>query len=435
MPSIPIPQQVPIERAGWNTDFSPGSLMQMPSNDRTPVNPIDVANQQAAMQSQNNLRQAQTLNSAQDAAEKQRSFQVSMLNGVMALPPEQQADALSKVVPMMNRMGPTQFDPAMSPATAKLYLMSNVPTAQVPTYALNQQMVPMMQAVQDRLRGNVSNTGQQPTATTAGGTPMPQNGVINGNGAPVPQGGGQPIDTGTLAMLATIPGMDKAASTINSIQNESPQGVANIEQARTGAKNQAENIQGANVATQTLGNLEQNLDALTKLNDDLPGPSVLPVSWKAEANKRNPWTDKAPSNAYEQFQEVNQQQVLNGLSELVKSGAIKGNQFVEKILSRGYAINPDATPEARLAEINNLRAELKNITARQQNVAGANNQYQPIPVKTGANQQQQPNQQPSTFKPNSIVKSKNGVAFVFMGGDPTDQKNYKPASGGASGNF
>lgn len=390
-------------------------------------NVADIAQSFTNQNVMNQARQAQTASTMQDAMNKQRQYQISMLNGVLALPEEQQQDALSRIVPMMNRMGPVQFDEGMTPSTAKLYLMSNVPTEQVPMFGLNQQMANTARMVQERLAGGA--TQNQPAAPAPGapsssaplqpGTPMPQNGIIN-NVAPIPTGGGQVIDPQTLALMATLPGYDKAAQTINEIQNQSPQGQANIAAAKKQGENTAENIQGANVATQTLGSIEQNLDALDKLNNSLPGPEYLPAGWKAEGIKRLPATnpltgkaiDKTASNAYEQFQEINQQQVLNGLSELVKSGAIRGNQFVEKILARGYAINPDATPEARKAEIDNLRAELKNITARQQNVAGANQPYQPIPVNTGQSQ----NQQGNTAPEGTIIHDGKGNAMVKRDG-------------------
>lgn len=409
-------------------DFNPSAAGLPQLQSPTPIVPL--ANQQMADQAMTQARQVASATALQEAQNKQRQFQISMLNGVMSLPEEQQVDALSRVVPMMNRMGPVQFDEKMTPATAKLYLMSNVPTEQVPAFALNQQMANVAKTVQQRLSGNAAQTGQQPPPVN--GTPMPQNGIINGGGAaPIPQGGGQVIDPQTLALMATLPGYDKAAQTINEIQNQSPAGQAAIEQAKEGGKNQAANIQGANVATQTLGNLEQNLDALSTLNKDLPNPDILPVGVKAEFNKRNPFTsDKAASNSYEQFQEINQQQVLNGLSELVKSGAIRGNQFVEKILARGYAINPDATPEARQAEIDNLRAELRNITTRQQNVAGSNQSYKPIPVTTSQGKQQgTPMPQNGKITPNLIPNQTIYKGHLYIGGDPSKPESWQAQGG------
>ena len=67
----------------------------------------------------------------------------------------------------------------------------------------------------------------------------------------------------------------------------------------------------------------------------------------------------------------------------------------------------------------------------------------PIPALSDSNPPQTPAQQLQARKAGTsnqgnapqggtIVRSKNGVPFLFMGGNPSDPKNYKPVSGGQS---
>jgi hypothetical protein len=180
----------------------------------------------------------------------------------------------------------------------------------------------------------------------------------------------------------------------------------------------ATNAENARHSTEMTQRLNQNLDALEKLVPDMPDSSYLPPDWKATFDKRNPLSDHKSANAYSQFQEINQQQMINGLSELVKSGQIRGNQFIEKIISRGYMINPDDPKEAQLADIKNLKAELANINTSAQNIAGNSQPYQPIPVTTAM---------PSTPDAPKIGTTMQGTdgTYLFNGGNPADPKSWK----------
>lgn len=191
-----------------------------------------------------------------------------------------------------------------------------------------------------------------------------------------------------------------------------PDYIQQVKKSEKAGEIAATNEESAKQATEMTGRLAQNLDALEKLVPDLPSSDLIDPATKAYIGKRNPLSDKKASTAYSQFQEINQQQMINGLSELVKSGQIRGNQFIEKIISRGYMINPDDPKEAQLADIKNLKAELGNIKTSALNIAGDNKPYQPIPVKTSAPQ------------PGTTMQGTDGIYF-FNGGDPTDQNNWK----------
>lgn len=163
-----------------------------------------------------------------------------------------------------------------------------------------------------------------------------------------------------------------------------PDYIAKTEKIKKKAELAATNEENAVHSQEMTQRLNQNLDALEKLVPDLPSSDLIDPATKAYIGKRNPLSDKKAATAYSQFQEINQQQMINGLSELVKSGQIRGNQFIEKIISRGYMINPDDPKEAQIADIKNLKAELANINTSAQNIAGAKEPYQAIPVNTSA---------------------------------------------------
>jgi hypothetical protein len=155
-----------------------------------------------------------------------------------------------------------------------------------------------------------------------------------------------------------------------------------VESAKESAKLGSDNSQKSKMAVETFGRLNQNLDALLKLNDVVPVPNVVGSGTQAEVSRYNPLSDKKAVNAYDQFQQVNQQQVINGISQLISSGQIRGNQYLERIINRGYAVDPNAPKETRQAEINILRNELNNAQISASNMAGGNEPYKSIPVIT-----------------------------------------------------
>jgi len=154
-----------------------------------------------------------------------------------------------------------------------------------------------------------------------------------------------------------------------------PDAQAMLEGAKSKAKKEGEQqatlSEQANASEQTFGRLNQNLDALKELNQSLPEyGGILPVSTKAKAGLiAGDYGDNGKGyDALSKWDTVNQQQVVNALSELVKGGQIRGNQFIEKIINRGYAIDPNAPKATRDAEIEILRNELNNSAIQAQNI-------------------------------------------------------------------
>lgn len=439
MPSIPIPQQVPIDRANWSDSFN-GNI-QMPNNDRTPVNPIDIANQQGVMQSQNALRQAQTINSAQDAQQKQRSFQLSMLNGVMSLPPEQQADALSKVVPMMNRMGPTQFDSQMTPAMAKMYTMSNVPTEQIPQYQMMQGQAGLLNALRDKLApqgmqgaqaGGMTavQTQGQPQGGAQIGTPMPANGIIGGGAgspAPIPAGGGSPIDPDTLALMAAVkPDMANAMVNVQKLQYDSPQGKQRTAAAEDTGKNQAEALKGVTGIDSRIQNAIDILNDQIKLAPNtatgqaaggatvglerniagLPGAKQLGLD--------NPDLPKNQSL----FEQNNANLFTQELPAIIAGSGGRTDIPLVNAIKQASSINEYGTPQEKIAAAQNLKGLLMKYQENIHNNAsqiGAGNI--PIPKVNDPNAPGQPQKTQGNVAPDgTIIHDGNGTAMVKRNG-------------------
>lgn len=142
MPSIPLPQNVPIERAGWNTDFN--GNVQLPNNERTPVNPIMSGLSQASQQAQTALQGAQAANQVTDVQKKQNEMQASMLAGLAKLPPDQYDTAKAHIIPMINQLGSRQFDPNLDQQTAGLIAGGGVTASEQATLANNLQRAQLM---------------------------------------------------------------------------------------------------------------------------------------------------------------------------------------------------------------------------------------------------------------------------------------------------
>lgn len=152
----------------------------------------------------------------------------------------------------------------------------------------------------------------------------------------------------------------------------------------------------ANTAVNTFGQLQQNIDALRKLSPSIPDQGVILNPEQQAAMKLRMKAlpliggavgDSAPSDAIASYKEISEQQVINALKQLVSSGQIRGNQFIEKIISRGSLapIDGTTTDPGRQQILNQLEAELKNSTVNAQNQSaqingGSQQQFQPIPV-------------------------------------------------------
>lgn len=402
--SVPFPGQVPIQRADWGAPVG-NAMGQAAAAVGAPVNALTQANDIQSQMARNNALTGQTANAVQDLQQKQRQFQVSMLNGVLALPEEQQGDALSKVVPMMNRMGPTQFDESMTPSTAKMYVMSTMPADQMPMYQMNAAKAAMFShAAQQQGAGQQGapqvSAPQTPSAGGQAGTPMPTGTPMPGSGsAPIPQGGGAPLPPNSpLLTDPYAPLYDPAGVAAAKAQQDAfystPQGKLQTTQAETEGKNTAENQLGAAKAEQLTQRLQQNLEAMLKLNPDVPYTGVFSGDQAVRADQAiaaNPWWNflnkDAPAavDAAKQWDQINNQQVISEIQQFINTAGAgtRTNQTLEKIVKAASSVDKDAPPATRQHLIQNALAEIQNKNISAENLAGAKQPYSPIPVNTG----------------------------------------------------
>jgi hypothetical protein len=443
MPTVPIPQQVPIERASWGQPIENGmgqaaaAIGQIPSA-------VTQANNIQQQLAQSNAMTGQAANAVMDLKQKQRAFQTSMLNGVMALPEEQQADALAKVVPMMNRMGPTQYDTGMTPAQARMIMMSNVPVEQLPMYQMN--------AAKAAWYNRMANPGgQQPMGNpqpnpsqSPEGTPMPPNGVIGG-AQPVPQGGGSPISpTDSLLndpFAAVIePQAVTATATAKKTQFETnPQAQAQLEGAKEQAKNTVEAQKNALESNEDYQQVAKTIDSLKSMigtvndkgnvipNPDLPQSHFgVPAKGQAWVSQNFPGDNQAASNAYNTFQTLNESQTINAIRDLANTGQIKMTRTLENIINRGYLIDPDVSPKAKMQQADAIKTELANSAAAAQNVASKMGGVQ---VNAPYQAPYTAPQQPQASKPNLVAGQTVYKGHLYLGGDPGKPESWQKQGG------
>lgn len=154
----------------------------------------------------------------------------------------------------------------------------------------------------------------------------------------------------------------------------------------------AKDIEAAKKADELTKRLDMNLQAMEKLNKDVPSSGFIPQGSKVYLNQAlsaNGLANGAPAVASHQFDKINNDQILSDIQQFVATGGANTriNQTLEKIVQAASGIDKTASPEARAAMLKAARAEIANKNATQQNVVGGNQQYQDIPV-TGSLAQQ-----------------------------------------------
>lgn len=178
---------------------------------------------------------------------------------------------------------------------------------------------------------------------------------------------------------------------------ESPQAVRQKEAASDQGKTDVQNLEASNKAQELTDRLTKNLQAMLRLNDAVPQSGFIPVGGKAYlsralgANKDNLLgkvvdfaggdTTGDAATAYDQWNQINNQQVLSEIQQFVASGGANArvNQTLEKIAQAASSIHPDASPQSRKAQIENALSELQNKNISGQNLVKAN-QGQPSSV-------------------------------------------------------
>lgn len=194
---------------------------------------------------------------------------------------------------------------------------------------------------------------------------------------------------------------------------------AATDQAKEGVKLKT----GAEASQEIFDKLNQNLDALSALNPKVPTQGLI-LSPEAQGRISAGFaTDGLGSgqdaDAISQWDQINHQQILNGLQQLVQSGAIRSNKTIAEMLKTGAGIPASGgTVAGRQTMIDNLRAELKNAATAAQNQSavvngGATQDYQSLPQSNVT----------SAPKLGATVSSPTGK-YIYKGGDPSQKSSW-----------
>jgi len=166
-----------------------------------------------------------------------------------------------------------------------------------------------------------------------------------------------------------------------------PSYLATVEAAKKGGTLEVENAEAARKADELTKRLGMNLNAMLQLNPDVPSTGFIPGSWKAagdQALAANGFSDGNTAKAANQWDQINNQQILSEIQQFIASGGAntRTNQTLERIVRAASGINRNDLPASREAQIKNALAEIQNKNVSAQNLAGGNEQYQPVPVQT-----------------------------------------------------
>lgn len=450
MASIPIPTQAPIERAGWSTDFSPSGLLTPANNDRTPVNPINIANQTSELQSQNMLRGAQTAGAISDVQMKQRGMQASMLGAIANLAPDQYEAARNNIIPIINRLNPSfQFDPSIDQQTARMAAMSAVPVAEQPQYGLTQSNAAINQALLKSLGGGQGVTNAQEGLAPPGGQPA-QPGVASSaasSAAPPPATGISPQAQQLLAIAR--PDASNALNNITKTSYDSPEVKAKTALDVKNSDNLADAQKTYNVAASSLPRALQRFqqlrdaskDASYGLGVDAEGGGLAPKFAQTGGGK---FFEPNTATANQIIQQASKQGVLNELGPQL--AGLKGNKFLESIASGASGLNASDPPATKVNAINGLEtqyiANMKQLAAQRRaygdKTAPTDAEIDAM-VKQNSGTAGQANSalQKGPSTPNLVPGQTIYKDHIYMGGKPSSPASWKAvkSSGGASGGF
>lgn len=176
-----------------------------------------------------------------------------------------------------------------------------------------------------------------------------------------------------------------------------PDYIAAIETAKSQAgesgKLSVQNAESAKKADELTKRLEMNLNSMLSLNKNVPSSGLIPASAKVyadQAEAANGIGSGTGASAANQWDQINNQQVLSEIQQFIASGGANTriNQTLDKIVQAASGINRNDLPQSREAQIKNALAEIQNKNVSAQNIAGDNQPYQPIPVMTSQAAQQ-----------------------------------------------
>lgn len=388
MPNVPLPQEVPIQRAGWNTDFNPGGLLTPPNNERTPINPIMSGLNQASTQAQTALQGAQTANSLTELQQKQRGMQSSMLGALAALPPDQFEAKKSTVIGTINKLNPSmQYSPDIDQQTAQMAAMGGLPLAEQPTYGLNQSNTAINMALLRAMGGAPAAAagatgGNMPQAPAENTLSSQSPSAIPSSVAPTqssqPEGTMSPQAQALLALAR--PESSKAL-----------QGTPAYKEQEAEAETQGKNIADAKKGVIGIDSRIQN--AINILNDQI---KLAPKTFSgtlghaqegAERNLANTGMKFQGPSGQTTFHQNNENLFTQELPAIISS--MPGSRLdipLVKAIKDASSINDYGTPQEKIASAQNLKGLLLKLQENTHNNAaqmGAGNM--PIPAINDAN--------------------------------------------------
>lgn len=156
--------------------------------------------------------------------------------------------------------------------------------------------------------------------------------------------------------------------------------------------------EAANKAQELTNRLKMNLEAMQRLNPDVPSAGIFPESLQeygsqvsaAHPNLTLGMGDNGKGvTAANQWDQINNQQVISEIQQFLASGGANTriNQTLDRIMRAASAVDKSGLPNSRSAQINNALAEISNKNVSGQNLAATTNgapkqEYSPIPVQT-----------------------------------------------------
>ncbi len=184
--------------------------------------------------------------------------------------------------------------------------------------------------------------------------------------------------------------------------------------AEKGGQLEATDQEAALKAQELTDRLAQNLAAMKQLNASVPSSGLIGQGTKvlaSQALKANGLGDGVGASASQQWDKINNQQVISEIQQFLASGGANTriNQTLDKIMRKASEINSSDQPESRGAQIDAALAELGNKNISQQNVVAKQTgqptqDYQPIPIQT------------STIPNGTIADGPNGAKLVRVDG-------------------
>lgn len=226
------------------------------------------------------------------------------------------------------------------------------------------------------------------------------------------------------AELAAMMGNKPLSEAIMAEYNADPNVIAKKSEATKTGENNAANTLQADKSGELTNRLEMNLNAMLKLNPDVPSSGFIPAgghTYMSQATGANPWMgdmgigDKGVgATAANQWDQINNQQIISEIQQFIASGGANTriNQTLDRIVQAASGIDKSALPQAREKMIKNALAEIRNKNVSSGNLAGGNQPYQQIPVQGGGQAPTQ--QQPSSGQPQT--KTINGQTFINQNG-------------------